>query len=51
VPVNKDTDQYLPDPNNPAIEMREKTVITDAFGQYCVDCNHEGEESTKVNTN
>ncbi|MDA1316940.1 MAG: transglycosylase domain-containing protein [bacterium] len=39
VPVNKDTDQYLNDPKNPAIEMREKTVISDSFGVYCVDCN------------
>jgi len=41
VPVNKDTDQYLPDPNNPAVEMREKTVYKDMFGNYCVDCNQE----------
>jgi len=40
-PVNKDTDQYLPDPNNPAVEMREKTILKDMFGQYCVDCNQE----------
>ncbi len=49
VPVNKDTDQYLPDPNNPAVEMREKTVIKDMFGQYCIECNHEGEKATIVN--
>jgi 1A family penicillin-binding protein len=42
-PVNRDTDQYLPDPNNPAVEMREKTVLYDMFSKYCVDCNHEGE--------
>jgi len=48
VPVNKDTDQYLPDPNNPAVEMREKTVIKDMFGEYCVDCNHEGEARQTV---
>jgi len=42
VPVNRDTDQYLPDPNNPAVEMREKTVLKDMFNQYCVDCNQEG---------
>ncbi len=48
VPVNKDTDQYLPDPNNPAVEMREKTVLKDMFGEYCVDCNHEGESRQNV---
>lgn len=42
VPVNRDTDQYIADPNNPAVEMREKTVLKDMFGQYCVDCNQEG---------
>ncbi|QQS43789.1 penicillin-binding protein [Candidatus Roizmanbacteria bacterium] len=48
VPVNKDTDQYLPDPNNPAVEMREKTVLKDMFGEYCIDCNHEGEARQTV---
>ncbi|MFA9289015.1 MAG: transglycosylase domain-containing protein [Weeksellaceae bacterium] len=48
VPVNKDTDQYLPDPNNPAVEMKEKTVLTDMFSKYCVDCNHEGETGQNV---
>ena len=50
VPVNKDTDQYLPDPNNPAVEMREKTVLKDMFGEYCIDCNHEGEARQTVTT-
>jgi len=48
VPVNKDTDQYLPDPGNPAIEMREKTIMKDIFGQYCVDCNQEGQARQTV---
>lgn len=48
IPVNKDTDQYLPDPNNPAVEMREKTVLRDAFNQYCLDCNNEGQAQQKV---
>lgn len=48
IPVNKDTDQYLPDPNNPAVEMREKTVLKDMFNQYCVDCNHEDEQRQTV---
>lgn len=50
IPVNRDTDQYLPDPNNPAVEMREKTVIKDMFGQYCVDCNHDGQPQQTVTT-
>ena len=42
-PVNKDTDQYLPDPNNPAVQMKEKTVLSDMFSKYCLDCNHDKE--------
>ncbi|PIZ64186.1 hypothetical protein CO051_01480 [Candidatus Roizmanbacteria bacterium CG_4_9_14_0_2_um_filter_39_13] len=49
VSVNKDTDQYISDPSNPAVEMREKTVLKDMFGEYCVDCNHEGEAGQQVN--
>ncbi|CAN5182266.1 PBP1A family penicillin-binding protein [soil metagenome] len=49
VPVNRDTDQYLPEAGNPAVEMREKTVLKDMFGQYCVDCNHDGEKAVIVN--
>ena len=49
VPVNKDTDQYLPDPNNPAVQMKEKTVIKDMFSTYCVDCNHDGEKASVIN--
>lgn len=49
VPVNKDTDQYLPDPGNPAVQMKEKTVIKDMFSQYCLECNHDGEKATIVN--
>ncbi|HRN70132.1 MAG TPA: penicillin-binding transpeptidase domain-containing protein [Candidatus Woesebacteria bacterium] len=48
VPVNRDTDQYLPDPNNPAVEMREKTVLSDMFNKYCVDCNHDNEPVQNV---
>jgi 1A family penicillin-binding protein len=48
VPVNKDTDQYLPDPGNPAAEMKEKTVLYDMFSRYCVDCNHDGEGPQNV---
>lgn len=49
VSVNKDTDQFLQDPTNPASTMREKTVLYDGFGRYCADCNHEGEASQNVN--
>lgn len=40
VPVNRETGEYLNDPNNPVVEMQEKTVIRDIFSNYCVDCAH-----------
>lgn len=48
VPVNRDTDVYLPDPANPAVEMREHTVVWDGLAKYCLDCNHDGEPRTTV---
>lgn len=42
VPVTKD-DKLAP-PNTPDTEMKEKTIIRDAFSLYCVDCNHQGEQ-------
>jgi len=41
VPVTKD-DKLAP-PNWPEIEMKEKTIIKDMFGIYCLDCNHDKE--------
>lgn len=41
VAVTKD-DKLAP-PNWPDVEMKEKTVIKDMFGIYCVDCNHDNE--------
>jgi 1A family penicillin-binding protein len=41
VPVTKD--EKLAPPNWPEIEMKEKTIIKDMFGTYCIDCNHDKE--------
>lgn len=41
VAVTKD-DKLAP-PNWPDVEMKEKTLIKDMFGYYCVDCNHDNE--------
>lgn len=41
VPVTKDN--KLAPANYPDVEMKEKTIIKDAFSIYCVDCNHDGE--------
>ncbi|MCS6956465.1 MAG: PBP1A family penicillin-binding protein [Patescibacteria group bacterium] len=41
VPITRD-DKLAP-PNWPDIEMKEKTIIRDMFGIYCVDCNHENQ--------
>lgn len=39
VPVTKD--EKLAPTNWPEIEMKEKTIIKDMFGIYCIDCNHD----------
>ena len=41
VPVGSD-DKLVP-ADFPGAEMKEKTVIRDMFGIYCVDCNHDKE--------
>ncbi len=43
VAVTKD-DKLTP-ANWPEVEMKEKTLIKDPFGYYCVDCNHDNEIS------
>ncbi|GIW63692.1 MAG: penicillin-binding protein 1A [Patescibacteria group bacterium] len=48
VPVNRDTDQ-LTKPDDPAVEMREKLIIEDPFGLYCLDCNNQNLPVTTVN--
>jgi 1A family penicillin-binding protein len=46
VAVTKD-DKLAP-PNWPDVEMKEKTIIKDMFGIYCVDCSHENEPYQNV---
>ncbi len=46
VPVTKD-DKLAP-PNWPEIEMKEKIIIKDMFGIYCLDCNHEGGDIPQI---
>lgn len=46
--VNKDTDKLAKE-GDPNAELKEKTIIKDAFSTYCLDCNHEGEKPTFVN--
>ena len=36
-------DDKLAPLNWPEVEMKEKTIIKDYFGFYCVDCNHDNE--------
>ncbi len=40
IPVFKDTDK-MAKPDEPGSEMKEKQVIQDMFGYYCIDCNHD----------
>ncbi|GIW63030.1 MAG: penicillin-binding protein 1A [Patescibacteria group bacterium] len=48
VPVNRDTDQ-LTKTDDPSVEMREKLIIEDPFGLYCLDCNNQNLPVTTVN--
>ncbi len=41
VAITKD-DKLAPE-NWPEVEIKEKTIIKDPFGFYCVDCNHDNE--------
>ena len=41
VPVGPD-DKMVP-ADFPGAQMKEKTIIRDMFGLYCVDCNHDNE--------
>jgi 1A family penicillin-binding protein len=46
--LEKDTNK-LPKPSQTDnLEEQEKTFMTDAFSEYCLDCNHEGETPTNV---
>jgi len=46
VAVTKD-DKLAP-ANFPDVEMKEKTIIKDMFGMYCVDCSHDNEPSQTI---
>jgi len=41
--VSVTKDDKLAPPNWPEVEMKEKTIIKDMFGIYCLDCNHDKE--------
>lgn len=40
IPVFKDSGKQAK-PTDPNIEMKEKTIMTDGFSTYCVDCAHD----------
>ncbi|KXK09034.1 MAG: hypothetical protein UZ21_OP11001000087 [Microgenomates bacterium OLB22] len=43
VPINRDTGA-MTTPDNPAVEMQEKTILTDILGtKSCLDCNQDGQ--------
>jgi len=48
IPVNKDTG-YMTKADDPAMEMREQTVINDGLSKYCLDCTHDKEPPVTVN--
>lgn len=41
-------DDKLAPANWPDVEMKEKTLIKDMFGYYCIDCSHENEPYQNV---
>ena len=45
--INKDNDK-LAKPGDPNTEMREKTIVKDAFSQYCLDCAHDGDPAQLI---
>ena len=42
VPVDKTTDKLAPSSQKDNIEVKEKQIVKDMFGMYCIDCNHDG---------
>jgi penicillin-binding protein 1C len=43
IPINRDTGA-MTTPDNPSVEMQEKTILTDILGtRSCLDCNQEGQ--------
>lgn len=48
VPVNKTTG-ILTKPDDPDMEMQDKTIIVDKLGSmYCLDCSHEGDKPRTI---
>lgn len=47
VPINRDTG-VMTKPDDPAMEMREQTLIWDGLSNYCLDCVHENEPNVNI---
>ena len=43
VPIDTSTDKLARPNETEHIEVKEKLVVRDAFGVYCIDCNHEND--------
>ncbi len=46
IAVDKNTQKMAPSTQTDNIEMKEHQVVSDIFGQYCLDCSHEGGDPT-----
>jgi len=46
--VEKDTNKLAKPGQTENLEEQEKTFMTDAFSEYCLDCSHEGETPANV---
>jgi len=42
VPIDKTTNKQAPSNQTENIEMKEQQIVTDTFGDYCLDCSHDG---------
>lgn len=44
VPIDKTTNKLAKPEQTENVEVQEKMIVRDAFGPYCIDCSHEGDQ-------
>lgn len=48
VPVDKTNDKLAKTDQTENVEVKEKLIVRDPFGPYCIDCNHEGDPAQVI---
>jgi hypothetical protein len=43
VPVDKNTNKLAAASQTDNVEVKEKLIVRDAFGPYCIDCDHQND--------